>query len=547
MTNKDLANLIFPDIDLTIEDLEKKYPKRDLKEGAKVTRIAPSPTGFMHIGNFMQLVIDYVMAKNSGGVFMLRIEDTDQARLVDGAIDVIYNTLDQYGLIADEYEKDGKIVGNYGPYVQSERKELYHVFLKHLIEIGRAYPCFCSKEETDAVAEIQKKEGLRTGYYGRYAKCRNLSIDEAYEKIKNGEEYVIRFKSSGNFNKKFKFDDAKFGTIELPENDEDIVIMKASTKLPTYHFAHVVDDYLMKTTHVVRGEEWLSSVPKHIDMFNAFGFKPPKYVHTSLILKKDGDSVRKISKRKDPEALMTFYVEKGYPSKAVIDSVMTIANSNYEEWRTGHPDNPFTDFEFSPKKISKSGAFFDMDKLDNISKNIISRMNKDELYEELYKWAETYDKEFAKLVKENKDYTISILNIEREQKKPRKDYVCYSDVKEKVWYMFDELYENHEKVYEFQNIKDEKEIDSIVNTYFDKYYDENDDKETWFEKIKDLSEEFGYAREVKEYKENPEKYKGHVGDVSTVIRVRVTTRSMTPDLYEILRILGKERILKRLG
>ena len=547
MTNKDLANLIFPDIDLTIEDLDRKYPKRNLKEGAKVTRVAPSPTGFMHIGTFMQVAIDYVMAKNSGGVFMLRIEDTDQARLVDGAVDLIYNTLDQYELVADEYEKDGRIVGNYGPYVQSERKELYHVFLKHLVEIGRAYPCFCSKEETDSVAENQKKEGLRTGYYGRYAKCRNLSIEEACEKIKNGEEYVIRFKSSGNFNKKFKFDDAKFGTIELPENDEDIVIMKASTKLPTYHFAHVVDDYLMKTTHVVRGEEWLSSVPKHIDMFNAFGFKPPKYVHTSLILKKDGDSVRKISKRKDPEALMTFYVEKGYPSKAVIDSVMTIANSNYEEWRTGHPDNLFTDFEFSPKKISKSGAFFDMDKLDNISKNIISRMKKDELYEGLYSWASTYDEEFANLIKDNKEYTTSILNIEREQKKPRKDYICYSDIKEKIWYMFDELYDKHEKVYEYQNITDEKEIDNIVKTYFDKYYDENDDKETWFNKIKDLSEELGYAREVKDYKNEPEKYKGHVGDVSTVIRVRVTTRSMTPDLYEILRILGKERILKRLG
>ena len=546
MTNKDLANLIFPDITKTIEDYDKEYPNRDLKEGAKVTRVAPSPTGFMHIGTFMSAMIDYVMAKNSGGVFMLRNEDTDQERIVEGAVDVIFKTFDAYNIVPDEYERDGKIVGNYGPYVQSERKEIYHAFLKHMIEIGRAYPCFCTKEETDAVAEIQKKEGLRTGYYGRYAKCRNLSIDEAYERIKNGENYILRFKSSGNFNKKFKFDDQKLGTIELPENDEDLVIMKASTKLPTYHFAHIVDDYLMKTTHVVRGEEWLSSVPKHIDMFNAFGFKPPKYVHTSLILKKDGDSVRKISKRKDSEALMTFYIEKGYPSKAVIDSVMTIANSNYEEWRTGHPDSPFTDFEFSPKKISKSGAFFDMDKLDNISKNIISRMTKDELFDELYKWATTYDVDFAKLIKENVDYTKSILNIEREQKKPRKDYAYYSEIKEKIWYMFDELYDSHEKNYEYQTINDEEEIEKIVKTYFEKYYDESDDKETWFNKIKDLSEEFGYAREVKAYKENPDGYKGHVGDISTAIRVRVTTCSMTPDLYEILKLLGKERILKRL-
>ena len=546
MTNEDLAELIFPNISKTIEDYEKEYPLRDLKEGAKVTRVAPSPTGFMHIGTFMQVAIDYVMAKNSGGVFMLRIEDTDQARLVEGSVELIHDTLNTYGLVADEYEIDDKVVGNYGPYVQSKRVDIYHAFLKHLIKIGRAYPCFCEKEETDAVAEMQKKEGLRTGYYGRYAKCRNLSVDEAYNKIKNGENFVLRFRSSGNFNKKFKFDDAKIGTVELPENDEDIVIMKASTKLPTYHFAHVVDDYLMRTTHVVRGEEWLSSVPKHLDMFNAFGFKPPKYVHTSLILKKDGDSVRKISKRKDPEALMTYYIEKGYPSKAVIDSVMTIANSNYEEWRTSHPDNPFTDFEFSPKKMSKSGAFFDMDKLDNISKNIISRMTKDELFDELYKWALRYDEDFAKLIKDNEEYTKAILNIEREQKKPRKDFAHYSEIKEKIWYMFDELYLEHDKNYEYQTINDEEEIDKIVKTYFEKYYDESDDKETWFNKIKDLSEEFGYAREVKAYKENPEGFKGHVGDISTAIRVRVTTCSMTPDLYEILKLLGKERILERL-
>lgn len=545
MTTKDLAQIIFPDIDKTIDDYEKMYPERDLKDGAKVTRLGPSPTGFMHIGNFVSLVIDYVMAKKSDGVFYVRLEDTDRNRLVEGAEDLIYKTLDTYGLNPDEYEYNGKTTGKYGPYIQSERKKIYHTFLKHLIEIGRAYPCFCSKEYLDKTTEIQRKDGLRTGYYGRYAKCRNLSIDDAIEKIKNGEEYVIRFKSSGNFNKKFAFNDLKIGKVDLPENDEDIVIMKSESRLPTYHFAHVVDDHLMRTTHVVRGEEWLPSVPKHIDLFKAFGFKVPKYVHTSLIMKKDGNSVRKISKRKDPEALMAYYIEKGYPKEAIIDSVMTIANSNFEAWRTNNPDKPFYEFEFSPKKMSSSGAFYDLGKLDNISKNIISRMTKEEVFNGLNEYTKEYDKDFNSLINKYKDYTMAILNIEREQKKPRKDYVTYGDIKGKIWYMFDELYTDI-KTYEYQTVTDKEEINKLCTDYFTNYYDESDDKDTWFNKIKDLSEKHGYAREVKEYKENPEKYKGHVGDVSTVLRVAITSQSMTPDLYEIMRLLGKERILKRI-
>lgn len=545
MTTKDLAEVIFPDIDKTIEDYEKMYPERNLKEGSKVTRIAPSPTGFMHIGTFMQTIIDYTMAKNSDGIFYVRLEDTDRNRLVEGAEDLIYKTLNTYGVVPDEFEYNGEVKGEYGPYIQSERKEIYHAFLKHLVEIGRAYPCFCSKEYLEETSNLQKRDGLRTGYYGRYAKCRHLSIEEAIKKIKNGEEFTLRFKSSGNFNKKFVFNDLKIGKVELPENDEDIVIMKSDSKLPTYHFAHVVDDHLMRTTHVVRGEEWLPSVPKHIDLFKAFNFKVPKYVHTSLIMKKDGDSVRKISKRKDPEALMTYYIEKGYPKEAVIDSVLTIANSNFEAWRDNNKDKDFTEFEFSPKKMSSSGAFYDLGKLDNISKNIISRMSKDEVFNRLDEYTKEYDKDFNELINKYKEYTTNILNIERERKKPRKDYVTFSDIKGKIWYMFDELYKP--STFEYQNINDKEEIKNIVNTYFSEYFDEADDKDTWFNKIKDLSEKFGYAREVKEYKENPEKYKGHVGDVSTVLRVSITSKSETPDLYEIMSLLGKTRMLDRIN
>ena len=546
MTNKDLANLIFPNITKTIEDYEKEYPLRDLKEGAKVTRFAPSPTGFMHIGNLMGAVVDYLLAKSSEGVFFLRNEDTDKAREVEGAVGLIVQTLSDYDLNPDEYEHSGKTVGNYGPYIQSERKEIYQAFAKYLIEIGRAYPCFCTSEDLNNLRETQEKSKVRTGYYGRYAKCRNIPVEEACERIKNGERYVIRFKSEGNFERKFPFEDLVKGKVELPENDMDVPIMKSSKDgLPTYHFAHLVDDHLMRTTHVVRGEEWLPSVPLHIELFRAFGFKAPKYIHNPLIMKKDGDSVRKISKRKDPEALMKYYKEKGYPKEAVIEAIMTIINSNYEEWRTGHPDTPYTKFPFSPKKMSASGAFFDLAKLDNISKNIISKKKASDVYAELLEWSKVFNEDFAEILENNKEYAINILNIEREQKKPRKDYANYSEIEDKIWYMFDELYENHEKNYEYQTITDKAEIDKIVTTYLNEYYDENDDKDTWFNKIKELAIKLGYAGEVKEYKENPDNFKGHVGDISTVLRIAITTQSMTPDLYEIMKLLGKDKMLRR--
>ena len=547
MTTKELADLIFPNITKTVADYEKEYPERDLPEGAKVTRYAPSPTGFMHIGNFYSVVVDYVVAKRSNGIFYLRNEDTDGAREIEGAVEYIRHVLEHYHMDPDEYEyRDTKETkGIYGPYIQSERKEIYHAFIKELIAEGKAYPCFLTQEEMDVIREAQTKDKRRIGIYGRYAKYRNLSPDEAAERIKKGENYVIRLKSQGDFNKKFKFDDLAFGTMEFPENDIDVVIMKSSNLLPTYHFAHLVDDHLMRTTHVVRGQEWVSSVPTHYELFKTFGFKMPKYIHTPLILKKDGDKIRKISKRLDPEARMTYYEEKGYPIYSVIEAIMTIANSNYEAWRDSHPDAPFTDFEFSPKKMSASGALFDLDKLDNISKNYISKLKATEVFDMLDTWSKEYDKDFNELINKDKEYTTAILNIEREQKKPRKDYASLSEIKGQIWYMFDELYQDVEL--NFDPKFDKETIHEVLTTYFDKYYDEADDKDTWFNKMKELTDELGFSSDMKAYKENPDNYKGSVADISNIIRVGVTSLSQTPDLYVILQLLGKDRIKERIS
>ena len=545
MTNKELAELMFPNITKTIADLEKEYPERG--ENVTVTRYAPSPTGFMHIGNFYSVVIDYVIAKRNNGVFFLRNEDTDQAREVEGAVEYIMHVLDHYNFHPDEYEiKGGETKGNYGPYIQSERKDIYKVFIKELIAEGKAYPCFMTAEEMAEIRDNQAKAKVRIGIYGKFAKSRNLTPDEAWEKIKAGEQFTVRLKSEGNFNHTFIFNDLANGEMKLHENDNDTVIYKSSTELPTYHFAHLVDDHLMRTTHVIRGQEWMASVPVHYELFKTFGYKMPKYVHTPLILKKDGDQIRKISKRKDPEARMTFYEENGYPIYAVIESIMTIANSNYEAWREGHPDAEFTEFEFSAKKMSPSGALYDLDKLDNISKNYISRLTKDQVFDYLNEWSKEYDKEFNEIINKDVDYTKAILNIEREQKKPRKDYAKWIDVRPAIWYMYDELYNPTE--YAWGNINNMDEIKSILSTYIEKYYDENDDKETWFNHIKELTDSLeGYTSNMKEYKENPDAFKGNVADVSTCIRVALTSKDQTPDLYEIMRLLGKERIIERIN
>ena len=485
MTNKDLANLIFPNITKTIEDYEKMYPKRDLPDDAIVTRAAPSPTGYTHMGTLFQAFISKKAAKDTNGVFYIRIEDTDRERLVSDAVDVITTDLKYFNIIPDEgVISNGKEIGKYGPYTQSDRKEIYQAF-------------------------------------------------------------TLRLKSPGDFNKKVIVNDLIKGKISFPENDMDIVIMKQDG-LPTYHFAHLVDDHLMRTTHVIRGDEWLSSLPTHIQLFEVFGFDAPKYAHISPILKEDNGVKRKLSKRKDPEAQMSYYREKGIPVKAVELYLMTLANTNFEQWWDANKDKSIDDFKYDFKKTSKSGGLFDVEKLHNISKNYLARIKATEFYDMLISYTKEYDKEFYEIITKNKEFTIGLLNIERNQKKPRKDYASFSEVKDLVWYMFDELFDNHEKDYEFTNINDRDEILTIMNTYINKYYNESDDQETWFNKIKDLSESLGYAREVKEYKENPDNYKGHVGDVSMVIRVALTTRKMTPNLYDIIKLFGKDKIVKRI-
>ncbi len=546
MTNKDLADLIFPNITKTIKDYENMYPERKLEEGAVVTRFAPSPTGFVHIGHIFSSFVANKVAKDTKGVFFLRIEDTDQERIVEGAINNILKDLSNYDITFDEgMTSETEEKGNYGPYLQSKRKDIYQAFIKHFIENGMAYPCFCSKEELEEIRNAQEKRKDRIGYYGRYAKCRRIPIEDAYNKIKNGEKFIIRLKSPGDFEKKVTVKDLVRGNITFPENDMDIVIMKADG-LPTYHFAHLVDDYLMHTTHIIRSDEWVSSLPVHVQLFSMLGQLAPKYAHLSPIMKEDNGVKRKLSKRKDPECAMKFYHEEGIPTEAVKLYLMTLANTNFEQWMDANKDNGIDDFEFSFNKISKSGGLFDMEKLKNISKNYLSRIKATEFYDMLLEHAKEYDEEFYNLITEYKDFTIGLLNIEREQKKPRKDYAAFSEVKSLVWYMYDELYEKAEKNYEWQSINNKDDILNIMKTYIEKYYDENDEQQVWFDKIKYLSGELGYAREVKEYKENPDNYKGHVGDVSSVIRIALTTKSMTPNLYDIMKLFGKERIIKRI-
>lgn len=539
MDNKELANLIFPDAkDYTY--YEEKYPERDLPEGAEVVRVAPSPTGFIHVGGIFQGLIAKKIAEQTNGVFFVRIEDTDQKRKIENGVEEILGAYKDYDLYPDETV--GK--GNYGPYVQSERKEIYQSYAKKLLEEGNAYPCFCSPEELDQIRENQTKAQERTGYYGKWAKCRNMPIDMAAEKIKAGVPYIIRFKSPGNPDKKIKHKDVIKGNIDFPENDQNIVIIK-SDGLPTYHFAHAVDDHLMHTTIVTRSDEWVASVPLHLQLFRVLGFKTPKFAHTAPLEKREGDTKRKLSKRKDPEAAVSYYTKEGIPKEALKEYLMNIANSNFEIWRKQNPDKDMMkDFDFKLNKMGVSGALFDMVKLLDVSKGIISKFTAEEVYDATYTWASKFDEELAEMLKD-KDYALKVLGIERGNAKPRKDIAKWSDVKNIIYYMYDEKFDKNGE-FEYQKITDKDEIEKIVKTYFEKYYDENDDKQTWFNKMKDLSEEMGYAREVKEYKANPEAYKGHVGDISTVIRVKLTGRCNTPDLYEIMQVIGKERLLKRI-
>ena len=543
MNNKELADLIFPNAkDYTF--YETKYPKRELPEGAIVTRFAPSPTGFVHIGGIYQSLIAKLMAKNSG-VFFVRVEDTDQKREVQDGVKQIMEALKDFDLAPDEYIDENNVDhGSYGPYKQSLRKEIYQSYAKKFLEEGNAYPCFCTSEELDEIRSNQEKAKERTGYYGKWTKCRNMPIDMAAEKIKNGEPYIIRFKSPGNPEKKIKHKDVIKGNVEFPENDQDIVIIK-SDGLPTYHFAHLVDDHLMGTNMVIRADEWLASVPLHLQLFYVAGFKAPKYAHIAPMMKTDGEGKRKLSKRKDPESAVSYYKEEGIPKQSVLEYLMNIANSNFEIWRKQNPDKSMYEFDFDIKKMGVSGALFDMVKMLDVSKNVISKFSAKEVYDYSYDWAKEFDSELKEML-DNKEYSMKVLGIERGNLKPRKDLAKWSDLKDNIYYMYDEKFITNNIDYEFQKIVDKDEIKKLVKTYFEQYYDENDDKQVWFDKVKDLAEKFGYAREVKEFKKEPEKYPGHVGDVSTVIRVAMTGRCNTPDLYEILNVLGRDSINKRI-
>lgn len=541
--SKELAELMFPNIDKTPDYYEKLYPKRNLPEGAVVTRFAPSPTGFIHVGSLFGANLDRRFATQNNGICYLRIEDTDGKREVEDGINLIINGLKVFGIEFDEGPIDGKTKGDYGPYIQSERKEIYQTYAKDLVEKGLAYPCFCSADELNQIRERQERLKIVPGYYGEFANCRKLSEAQMIERVKNGDPFIVRLKSMGSTSKKIRFKDMIRGIIEFPENVQDVVIIK-SDGLPTYHFAHAVDDHLMRTTHVVRGEEWLPSVPIHVELFKTLGFEMPEFIHTPTIMKEDGGSKRKISKRKDPEAAASYYKENGIPKEAVIDYLMNILNSNFEEWRKNNPHGDLKEFKIDLNKISSSGALFDLVKLADVSKNTIATFTAEKVYEDGLEWAEEFDKDLAELMKKHKEFTINILNIERTGTKIRKDIAKWSELRENLEYLYDEVFFNKEHEDEWQNITDKEEIKKIITEYLN-VYDENDDKDTWFNKVKDVAEKFGYAREVKEYKKNPENYKGHVGDISTVIRVALTGRRNTPDLYEILKNLGRERMEKR--
>lgn len=540
-----LANTIFPNVEKTREYYVEKYPKRNLKEGAKVTRYAPSPTGFQHIGGVFSALIDERIATQSEGVFYLRIEDTDQKREVKGAIQDTIETMHKFGLdFTEGMTGENTSKGDYGPYKQSERSEIYKTFAKELVKKGLAYPCFCTSEDLEKLRERQISEKLTPGYYGEYASCRNLSEEEALKRINNGEQYIIRLKSPGNPENRVEFHDLIKGDISFPENNQDIVIIK-SDGLPTYHFAHAVDDAFMGTTTVIRGEEWLSSLPIHVQLFDILGFKKPEYAHTPTIMKLDGDSKRKLSKRKDPESAVSYYDEEGYPMISVIEYLLNIINSSFEEWREENPFTDYHEFKVSLDKMSKSGALFDIVKLNDVSKNVICRLKADVVYDYYTKWAKKYDEQMYKLITSNESMAKEIFNIDKEGPKPRKDFAKWNDVKEKIFFFFDELF-NEDNVQKIELPKNmELEEAQRVAKAYEAAYDFNTDKDTWFENLKAVAVELGYATDRKAFKKNPEAYKGMVSDVAGCVRSALTHRANTPDLYTIMQIMGEEKVRER--
>ena len=538
--NEKLAELLFPDTDKTPEQCESLYPERQLREGARVARFAPSPTGFLHIGGLFAAMISKLTAQKSGGVFILRIEDTDKKREVENGIEGILDGLKAFGIVPDEgVNGENSESGGYGPYTQSLRKEIYHIYAKSLVANGSAYPCFCSPEQLDSLREQQEAEGVNKGYYGKWAACRNLSFEQIEQNLKAGLPYTLRLRSQGREDGKCILNDIIKGKIEMPENIMDVVLLKTDG-IPTYHFAHAVDDHLMRVTHVIRGDEWISSVPIHLQLFNVLGFKPPKYAHIAPIMKSENGGKRKLSKRKDPEAAVTYYAEQGYPAECVTEYLLTLANSNFEDWRRANKTAPQEQFPFNLKKMSVSGALFDLDKLNDVSKNRICFMSAEQVLNSVLEWSEKYDKKLFNLLSENRSYALGIFSIDRGGKNPRKDIACWSEVMDYLSYFYEET---ASPCYDLpENITPKLALETLK--LYREAVDASDDKDVWFDKIRNLCGPLGCTPNVKEYKQNPEKFRGHVGDLSTVIRVALTGRINSPDLHAITALFGQDKTLR---
>ena len=535
-----LAALLFPHVTDTPEMLEEKYPQRNLPEGAVVTRMAPSPTGFVHLGNLVMGLTAERMAHQSGGVLFLRVEDTDAKREVPGAVEVLIATLTHYGSNFDEGATHDGDSGIYGPYRQRQRAGIYHVYAKKLVAEGQAYPCFCTEEELSAMREKQEANKETTGYYGKYAMWRDRSMEDIQAQLSAGNPWVLRFRSTGSVENQFKFDDLVKGKLTITENDIDNVLLK-SDGIPTYHFAHAVDDELMRTTHVVRGDEWLATLPFHIQLFKALGFKLPKYVHIGPLMKMDGTTKRKFSKRKDPESALTYYKAEGFPVESVREYLMTLLNSNFEDWRRANPDAPVDDFKFSPKKLNPAGSLFDYAKLIDVSKNVVSRMSAEAVYELLLAWAQEFDTDFADKLASDRDYAVSILAIGRGGKKPRKDLATWKEAKPYMGFFYDEYLEAPV----FDEKFDKATICDVLNRFL-AVYDPADDAQVWFDKVKAITTEIGFTTDMKAYKADPSAFPGTVADVSTFLRLAVTGKTNSPDLYTVMQILGKERSEERI-
>lgn len=540
---KQIADAIFPHIKKTINDLEDQYPKRNLKDDAIVTRFAPSPTGFLHTGSLFTSLVSYRFAKQTNGVFFLRLEDTDQKREIKGSGDKVLEQLHTFGIIPDEsfLDKDTP----YGPLVQSERKDIYHTVIKAMIESGDAYPCFCSHEELAETRKKQEEAKLLPGYYGEFATCRHLSEDEVLNKIDQGHEFVIRFKSHGQEDQRVSFDDAIRGRIEFPENILDIVIMKTDG-LPTYHFAHVVDDHFMRTTHVTRGEEWMSSAPIHIELFNRLNWKLPVYAHYPVIMKLDDGKRRKLSKRKDEEASVDYFLEKGYPIEGFIEYLMTLANSNFEEWRIEHPEADVFDFDLSFNKMSLDGALFDIEKIKSISKDRLALMDAKTFTNNALEYAKEYDQKLEDIILRDRSYFQAIINIGRDQEKPRKDYEKYSDILPIIDFMYDEYFNELIQSLPFNDRFNQTMIKDILLEYVNDTGLDLDQNE-WFSKMKEKAIARGFAARPKDYKKNPDAYVGHVGDYAEIIRVAACGKANTPNFYDILQILTEKRVVERIN